>query len=326
MKKTLLTLGLFSLLTLACQQSEKKKDNQQNVTEQSEKTQKPKFDYSAKKAMEFLASNDLNGRDTGTEGIDKAANYIESAFESFEVQPYFETFRDSFQVKAMHAYNVVGILKASNQTDKKPLIIGAHYDHIGFSKAVEGDSIANGANDNATGTVAVLELAQYLSQQDLNRDVIFALFSAEEKGLLGSKHLAEKMKSKNAIPLAVFNIEMLGIPMEGKDFEAYLTGYDGSTMAGVFNQAYKSKFLGFLPKAKEFQLFKRSDNYPFYETFNIPAQTVCTFDFTNFEYYHHVDDEIQHLDLEFFQNIVNEMKPGIMNLINVDEDQLKLNE
>lgn len=325
MKKTLLTLGVFSLLAIACQESEKKKDNQQNTTETSQEESKPQFDFSSEKAIKFLADDDLNGRDTGTEGIDKAADYIESAFESFEVQPYFETFRDSFQVKEMQAYNVVGILKASESSDKKPLLIGAHYDHIGFSEPVDGDSIANGANDNATGTVAVLELAQYLSKQDLNRDVIFALFSAEEKGLLGSKHLAEKMKSKNTTPLAVFNIEMLGIPMEGKDFKAYLTGYDGSTMADVFNQAYEDKFLGFLPKAKEFQLFKRSDNYPFYETFNIPAQTVCTFDFTNFEYYHHVDDEIQHLDLEFFQNIVDEMKPGIMNLINAEDDQLKQN-
>ncbi|WP_127845329.1 M20/M25/M40 family metallo-hydrolase [Psychroflexus aestuariivivens] len=324
MKKTLLTLGFLSLLTLACQQSEKKQDNQQVIAEFTEKKQK--FNFSTEKAMNFLASDELNGRDTGSEGINKAAIYIEDAFKSFDVQPLFETYRDSFQIQDIQAYNVVGVLKATNTTDKKPLLIGAHYDHIGFSKPVEGDSIANGANDNATGTVAVLELANYLSQQNLNRDVIFALFSAEEKGLLGSKHLAEKMKSKNMKPMAVFNIEMLGVPMVNKEFEAYLTGYNGSNMADVFNQAYDNIFLGFLPKAQEFQLFKRSDNYPFFETFKIPSQTICTFDFTNFEYYHHVDDEIQHLDLKFFQKLVDQMKPGVMNLINAEDDKLKLNQ
>ena len=205
-------------------------------------------------------------------------------------------------------------------------MIGAHYDHIGIIKSVKGDSIANGANDNASGTVAVLELAKFLADQNLGRDVIFALFSAEEKGLVGSRHLAEKMKAQDVVPYVVFNIEMLGVQMKDKNYRAYVTGYKTSNLAEVFNSYYdiKDQFLGFLPQASQYGLFKRSDNYPFFEVFNVPAQTICTFDFTNYEYYHHVNDEYEELDIDAYLKLLEDLKPGVLQLINSKENAVKL--
>jgi Zn-dependent M28 family amino/carboxypeptidase len=225
-------------------------------------------------------------------------------------------------------FNVVGVLKSSKtNANLKPLVIGAHYDHIGIIEPVETDSIANGANDNASGTVAVLELAKFLANQDLERDVIFALFSAEEKGLVGSRHLAEKMKSQEVEPYVVFNIEMLGVQMKDKEYRAYVTGYETSNLAEVFNSYYEGEdqFLGFLPQASQYGLFKRSDNYPFFEVFNVPAQTICTFDFTNYEYYHHVNDEFEELDVDSYLKLLEDLKPGVLQLINSEENTVKLN-
>lgn len=322
MKKIIITLCIGSLLAFSCKNS-----NQEEKREISNETKETDFSYSAESALRYLTSDELAGRDTGSEGIEKAAIYIEKAFKEFDIKPYFETYRDSFKLKEVDGYNVVGILKAKEPNDLKPLIIGAHYDHIGIIKAVENDSIANGANDNASGTVAVLDLAEFLASEDLKRDVIFALFSGEEKGLVGSRHLANKMKNLEVEPYLVFNIEMLGVQMEDKDYRAYITGYDMSNLAEVFNSFYEDEdeFLGFLPQAAEYGLFKRSDNYPFFETFSVPSHTICTFDFTNYEYYHHVKDEFEELDVEAYLKLVDDLKLGVLQLINTTETKVNLN-
>jgi len=322
MNKILLLLCLGSLLATSCKTS-----GQEGKKQVSKEIDTVQFKYSASTALDYLSSDELNGRDTGSEEIDEAASYIEKAFVSFGIQPYFETYRDSFKLKEVDGFNVVGVLKSSKtNANLKPLVIGAHYDHIGIIELVETDSIANGANDNATGTVAVLELAKFLADQDLGRDVIFALFSAEEKGLVGSRHLAEKMKAQNVEPYVVFNIEMLGVQMKGKEYRAYVTGYETSNLAEVFNSYYEGEdqFLGFLPQAAQYGLFKRSDNYPFFEVFNVPAQTICTFDFTNYEYYHHVNDEFEELDVDAYLKLLEDLKPGVLQLINSEENTVKL--
>ncbi|EMY80765.1 aminopeptidase, peptidase M28 family protein [Psychroflexus gondwanensis ACAM 44] len=314
---------MVSLLATSCKTS-----GQEGKKEVSKEIDTVQFKYSASTALDYLSSDELKGRDTGSEEIDEAASYIEKAFKSFGVQPYFETYRDSFKLKEVDGFNVVGVLKSSKtNANLKPLVIGAHYDHIGIIEPVETDSIANGANDNASGTVAVLELAKFLANQDLERDVIFALFSAEEKGLVGSRHLAEKMKSQEVEPYVVFNIEMLGVQMKDKDYRAYVTGYETSNLAEVFNSYYEGEdqFLGFLPQAAQYGLFKRSDNYPFFEVFNVPAQTICTFDFTNYEYYHHVNDEFEELDVDAYLKLLEDLKPGMLQLINSEENTVKLN-
>ena len=323
MKKILLLLCVVSLLATSCKTS-----GQEGKKEVSKEIDTVQFKYSASTALDYLSSDELKGRDTGSEEIDEAASYIEKAFKSFGVQPYFETYRDSFKLKEVDGFNVVGVLKSSKtNANLKPLVIGAHYDHIGIIEPVETDSIANGANDNASGTVAVLELAKFLANQDLERDVIFALFSAEEKGLVGSRHLAEKMKSQEVEPYVVFNIEMLGVQMKDKDYRAYVTGYETSNLAEVFNSYHEGEdqFLGFLPQAAQYGLFKRSDNYPFFEVFNVPAQTICTFDFTNYEYYHHVNDEFEELDVDAYLKLLEDLKPGVLQLINSEENTVKLN-
>lgn len=322
MKKIILTLCIGSLLAFSCKNSPQ--GEKKEISNTPENTQ---FDYSATSALKYLSSDELSGRDTGSEGIEKAAVYIENAFKDFNINPYFETYRDSFDLKGVDGYNVVGVVKSKEQSDLKPLIIGAHFDHIGHIEAIDQDSIANGANDNASGTVAVLELVQFLADKQLKRDVIFALFSAEEKGLVGSKHLANKMKDMDVEPYVVFNIEMLGVQMEGKDYRAYVTGYEISNLAEVFNAFYdgEEQFLGFLPEAAQYGLFKRSDNYPFFEVFGVPSHTICTFDFTNYEYYHHVNDEFGELDVEAYLKLIDDLKPGVLQLINSTETTVNLN-
>ena len=277
--------------------------------------------------MNFLASDELQGRDSGTEGIAKAADFIQEIFESNDIKPYFEYYRDTLSNFDKPAYNMVGFIEGTDPELKNEFIVlGAHYDHIGRIEPKDGDEIANGANDNASGTTTVLELARYFGNIKSNkRSILFTLFSAEEKGLLGSKHLAKKLQDKGLNLYAMLNFEMVGVPLKDKDYLMYLTGYNLSNLADISNGYSKQKVAGFLPKAKEFNLFNRSDNAPFHEIYNVPSHTYSTFDFTNFNHYHQVGDEADKMDFNHMAKVVNTLIPVMESIINSPEQEIKYN-
>ncbi|MDF0709000.1 M28 family metallopeptidase [Flagellimonas okinawensis] len=278
--------------------------------------------------MNYLASNDLKGREAGSEGIEMAAKYIENYFRSYGLEPYFETYRDTLSNFKKPAFNIVGVIEGNHpQLKHEYILVGAHYDHIGTIKPENGDYIANGANDNASGTTSVLEMARYFGVHKTNgRSIIFALFSAEEKGLLGSKHLAKKLKEQDLNLYTMLNFEMTGVPLKGKDYFMYITGYEMSNLAEVSNTYAGEKLVGFLPTAKEFNLYQRSDNYPFHLEFGVPSHTFCTFDFTNFNHYHKVGDENELMDFDHMATLVNKSIPMIESISNATEREIKLNE
>lgn len=276
--------------------------------------------------MNYLASDDLKGRDSGSEGIEMAAKYIENYFKSYGIAPYFESYRDTLSNYKKTSYNVVGIVEGNDPVLKNEyIVIGAHYDHIGIITIDKGDAIANGANDNASGTTTVMELARYFGTEKTNkRSLIFALFSAEEKGLLGSKHLAKKLKAKDLNLYAMLNFEMTGVPLQGKDYFVYVTGYKKSNLAAVNNEYAKENLVGYLPTASEYNLFQRSDNYPFYQEFGVPSHTYCTFDFTNFDHYHKVGDENDIMDFDHMATLVNKMLPVLEGISNAPTQEIKI--
>ncbi len=277
--------------------------------------------------MDFLASDDLEGRESGTEGIEKAAQFIEGFFKNNRIKPYFVSYRDTLLNFEKPSYNIVGIVEGSDSKLKNEfIVIGAHYDHIGIKSPVNGDAIANGANDNAAGSTTALELARYFGTTKSNkRSLVFALFSAEEKGLLGSKHLARKLKEHGFDLYAMLNFEMVGVPLVGKDYVVYASGYERSNLAQVCNKYAKGKLVGFLPTAKEFSLFTRSDNYPFHKEFGVPSHTFSTFDFTNFNHYHKVSDEVSLMDFDHMTSLINKFIPVVEGIANSSEQEIKYN-
>lgn len=275
--------------------------------------------------MNFLASDDLNGREAGSEGIEMAAKFIEDQLLENRLKPYFLSFRDTLSNYEKTSFNIVGVVEGNDPVLKNEyIVIGAHYDHIGIINPENGDQIANGANDNASGTATVLEFARYFGNYpSTKRTLIFAFFSAEEKGLLGSKHLAKRLKEANLNLYTMLNFEMTGVPLIDKDYDMYITGYEMSNLAMVSNRYAEENLIGFLPTAKEFNLFQRSDNYPFYNEFNVPSHTFCTFDFTNFDHYHKVGDEADIMDFDHMANMVNKMIPVIEDIANADAQEIK---
>ena len=334
MNKLIVFLGL-SIALVGC------KSNQETATTETKAPYKvtspggvvtyprlyPKQDY-IENLVNMIASDARGGRDTGSPGLADVAYRIENIWElSDRIEEYDGSYFDNFDVDGVKAFNMVGVLPGKDEKLKDEyVIIGAHYDHIGEGKPVGNDKIANGANDNAAGTAAVIALSRYMASTRTNkRSVLFVAFSAEERGLLGSKHLAAKLKQDGINVVSMINFEMIGVPMQRK-YSAYLTGYDTSSMAAKFNEYTGKNTLGKLAKAEEFRLFMRSDNFPFYEQMSIPAQTISTFDFENYEYYHDVRDEPDQLDYKFMTELIHELIPGVVGIINAPATDIVLND
>ena len=281
------------------------------------------------KTLSYLTSDELEGRDSGSEGIEKAAVYLENLLKENGVKPYFKTYRDTLSNFDKPAFNIVGFIEGTDKKLKNEfVVIGAHYDHIGMlQNGVNGDVIVNGANDNATGTTAVTEVAKYFAKFKNNkRSILFVFFSAEEKGLLGSKHLAAKLKEQKMDLYFMFNFEMIGVPMKDKGMDFYLTGFGKSNMATTMNEYAGEKLVGYLPIETKYMLFRASDNYPFFTEFNVPAQTVSTFDFENFQFYHQPDDEFELMDTKHMTNVISKTIPVLEQMINAPKKEIKLNE
>ena len=276
--------------------------------------------------LAYLASDVLEGRATGSPGIEDAAVYLETVFKDHGIAPYFKTYRDSFNLDSITGYNIVGYLEGNAPELKDQFVIlGAHYDHIGMLTPIDGDSIANGANDDASGTAAVLEWAKYFAKTKSNkRSILFTLYAAEELGLRGSSHLAKRLKEKALHLYTMLNFEMIGVPRAAPYAMSYVTGYKKSNIAEQLNRYAGSKVTGFLPTAQNFNLFSRSDNYPFYNTFNVPAHAISTFDFSNFEYYHHVDDEVDKIDFNHVVHFIEKMIPAIEGMVNTTQKEIRL--
>jgi len=304
MKKTLLLLIALSLQNCNVQTSFNQAEIRDEIT--TEETRAILF---------TLAHDDMKGRDTNSGGFYKAADYVANYFEQHNIQPFYPAYRDSLLTDSLTAYNLVGRI-GDYDPKRKTILLGAHLDHIGI-KDVEGDQIFNGANDNASGSTAALQIARYLAQHQWKQNIIVALFADEEKGLKGAYHLAERMKNEKVELAYMVNFEMIGSTLTTGENQVYITGYKLSNMANEMN-AISENFIQFLPQAKEYNLFKRSDNYAFYQAFNVPAQTLSSFDFKNYDFYHKAGDEAEKLDVENMNQIIGTAAFTLANLLKND--------
>ena len=267
-----------------------------------------------------LASDEMKGRETTSGGYQLAANFVTNFFEENGIEPFYPAYKDSLQTKEVWSYNLVGRI-GSFDNEKPTILIGAHLDHIGVNEENQEDPIFNGANDNATGSTAVLQIAKFLATKQWNQNILVALFADEEKGLRGAAHLAERLKEEGVSLAYMVNFEMLGATLTTGENQVYMTGYNLSDMPQIMN-AYAPEFVQFLPEAKQYNLFRRSDNYSFYKIHNIPAQTLSTFDFKNYDFYHKAGDEAEKLDVANMNRVISTSAYVLAKML---EDEVSIN-
>ncbi|MEZ4416092.1 MAG: M20/M25/M40 family metallo-hydrolase [Gemmatimonadota bacterium] len=203
--------------------------------------------------------------------------------------------------------NVVGMLPGRRSDEF--VLFSAHYDHIGIRPAVEGDSIANGANDDASGTTAVVELARYFASRGTpERSLLFAAFTAEEGGGYGSRYYSSQLDPDQIV--AMFNIEMIGKPAVEGPNTAWITGFERSSFGPLLQEAVQgTPYTFYADPYPEQNLFYRSDNATL-ARLGVPAHSISTTPIDVDTDYHQVSDEIETLDLDHLTNTIRAIATG----------------
>lgn len=192
-------------------------------------------------------------------------------------------------------FNIAGIIPGKTRPDEY-VIFSGHYDHLGIIKPMQGDSIANGADDDASGTTAVIELARYFKKINNNaRTLVFVAFTAEEIGEFGSQHFAQTVDPDKVV--AMFNIEMIGKASKFGENSAFITGFERSDFGTILQKNLEGTQFKFYPDPYPQQnLFYRSDNASL-AAVGVPAHTISTDQIDIDKYYHTVKDEFSTLDV-----------------------------
>ncbi|MHC4607077.1 MAG: M20/M25/M40 family metallo-hydrolase [Planctomycetota bacterium] len=167
-------------------------------------------DKDFKDHVTFLAGDKCAGRGTGQPGGKVAAEYLAKQFKEYGLEPGGDgsKYLKSFTCRGAETWNVIGYLKGQDSSAKdEVVVVGGHYDHLGKGKS----GYAPGADDNASGTVGVLEVAEAFVEADLphDRTIVFACFGAEEKGLVGSGNYVRNPKFPIAKTIAMINLDMI---------------------------------------------------------------------------------------------------------------------
>ncbi|HEX6915259.1 MAG TPA: M20/M25/M40 family metallo-hydrolase [Chitinophagaceae bacterium] len=218
------------------------------------------------------------------------------------------------KVSTVHMANVVGVLPGRSARNEY-VIFSGHYDHLGIGKpSAEGDSLYNGANDDAAGTTAVIMLAKYFSKARNNeRTLVFVAFTAEESGGFGSEYFSKQLEPAQIV--AMFNIEMIGTQSKWGAMSAYITGFEKSDMGATMQRTVEGSGFRFYPDPYPSQkLFYRSDNATL-AALGVPAHTISTAKMNDEPFYHSPDDEIETLDLENMTAVIRAIARSAVSIV-----------
>ncbi len=264
--------------------------------------------------LTYLASDELEGRATPSKGLDKAADYIAEQFRKAKLEPvngsYFqianlsELGQRAAQLERTLApdaprtmRNVVGLLRGSDKKLRDTyIIVSSHYDHVGLATTGD-DRVFNGANDDASGSVSVIELARALGGAKPKRSILFMTFFGEERGLLGSRYYGQHPLVPVASTVAQLNLEQIGRTdaTNGPQIKgANVTGFDMSDLPATLATAAQVAGIRIWKDATSSDAyFGRSDNQSLADL-GIPAHTLSVaYDFPD---YHKVSDTADKID------------------------------
>lgn len=220
-----------------------------------------------------------------------------------------------YQAKSeeMPLCNIVGFIPGKSMPNEY-VIFSGHYDHLGFLKPLEGDSIANGADDDASGTTGVIILAKYYKKLNNNkRSLIFVAFTAEELGEFGSQYFATQVKPNQVT--AMLNMELIGKSSKFGANTFFITGYDRSDLGSIIQKNLQQTAFKLYPDPYlKYNLFYRSDNFSLAKL-GIPAHTISTDQIDTDKYYHTVKDEVSTLDLNTLTATIRAIALGTRTIV-----------
>ena len=284
---------------------------------------------SVRRNMQALASDEMGGRGSATSDELAAAKYIASQLKRNKIEPagedggYLQTVKFTRRRRGAPdappqeatTTNVVGILRGSDaKLSKETILLSAHLDHLGTREGMPGDNIYNGADDDASGVTAVLELAGALAAGPRpKRTVVFALFGSEEIGGYGARYFQEHPPVPIESFVANLEFEMIGRPDTAvAPHTLWLTGYERSNL-GAELAAHGARLVA--DPHPEQNFFRRSDNYVLAKK-GIIAHTVSSYGLHSD--YHRPSDDLAHIDFAHMTEAIESMVAPVRWLVNTD--------
>ena len=280
-----------------------------------------------RRGLTALAHDSMEGRMTASPGAARAARFIAAEFRAVGLEPagdsadWFQRVPlarreggrgftlissaagDTFPAdRRVNDVNVAGMLRGSDPALRdEVIVVGAHFDHVGIRQHASGDSIFNGADDDASGVIAMIEIARVLSVgAGPRRSVLFVAFTGEEVGLLGTHYYLANPIVPLDRTVAQFQIEMIGRPdsLAGGPGRAWLTGYERSTMGDMLAE----NGVPIVPDPRPDQrFFFRSDNIAF-AYLGIPAHTLSSYGMHRD--YHQPTDDVSGVDFQHMTDVI----------------------
>ena len=261
-----------------------------------------------------LASDKMEGREIFSPGIEKASKFIEAEFQKIGLSYYnnLKNYRQEFKTDEKPTNNVIGVLRGKSKPNEI-VVFSAHYDHLGM-KTEGDDKVYNGANDDASGSTAVIALAKYFKEQNNNeRTLVFVTFTGEETGGFGSAFFTKNINPEQVV--AMFNIEMIGTESKWGKNSGYITGYEKSDFGEILQRNLKGTDFQFYPDPYPTeQLFYRSDNARL-AAVGVPAHTISTSKMDSEPNYHQLSDEVSTLDLDNMTNFIKSIALSSQTII-----------
>lgn len=249
--------------------------------------------------LTWFASDDLEGRSSGEDGNVEAATFIAKEFEKYGLLPgmedsYYQPFHFNARGQSGDTNNVIGYFPGNDPKLKdEVIVIGAHLDHIGYgyyaSRGGTGQ-IHNGADDNGSGIMGILEIAEAFSQikDELNRTIVFIAFSGEELGLLGSFHYCDHPIFPIEDTIFMCNLDMIGWLKDNTKIYSYDT--TNKTIKAIIRKLDDN-----YPFNTRFQVIRgSSDQYPFFRK-KVPVSFLST---GLHAVYHTPKDDTELIDFE----------------------------
>jgi len=289
--------------------------------------------------IRFLSSDELKGRGSFSEDVRLAEDYIAKQFKEAGLDTFteFPGYRHEFtytyqnrrnpeaEPQEFVLANVVGFLEGRDSQLKSEFVLfGAHHDHLGIRGEAE-DNIYNGANDNATGTTAVIALARYYAKTRNNqRSLLFVTFAAEERGMIGSRQLVKELPFPIDKIVTLINFEMIGKSREEGKLLCFLTGWDRSDLGGIMQESLgeNASWLRKGPKISD-PLFFGSDNISFARQ-GVVAHTLAGINSTHDALTHNPGDEYETLNVEDMTQIIRGVVKAAETIIAGDRTPVML--
>jgi len=227
-----------------------------------------------------------------------------------------------YSVKKLPLFNVAGMIPGKSKA-KELVVFSGHYDHLGFLPAVGQDSIANGADDDASGTTAMIALAKYYKSLNNNeRTLIFVAFTAEEIGGYGARYFSQQLNPDEVT--AMFNIEMIGKASKFGKNTAFITGYEKSDFGKILQKNLEGTVFTFHPDPyTEQNLFYRSDNATL-AALGVPAHTISTDQIDIDKLYHSVKDEYSSLDTENILSVIRALALSARSIVKGTDTPIRI--